>query len=272
MSAVDGKFLVSDVVTAALRKSGIIGLGQTPNGSDVLDAQNDLSDMLAQWNVKTWLVWDKVDIGFTATGQNTPYTIGPGGNYNVVTAPDRIEAAYVQIIVQSGLPVSQPLKVIPSREEYSRIALKGLVAYPKAVFYDSSSPVGNLYFYPWPTGSLYIMNIVAKNIYPLILPLTTSLAGLPPASRAAMKFCLARRLRQGYGKGLRPDPELNALAKDALTTMRNSQIQVPELVLPSALLRPSHYNIYSDQTYAFLFGVALTPILWQILHLGGLFT
>lgn len=54
MSANDGLFTVNDVVVQALRKSGILGLGLSlyPSGSEVLDAQNDLSDMLAQWNAE----------------------------------------------------------------------------------------------------------------------------------------------------------------------------------------------------------------------------
>jgi hypothetical protein len=249
MSAVDGLFTVGDVCIQALKKSGIVGLGQAAAGEDMIDAQNDLSDMLAQWNVKTWLVWDKLDIGFVSTGQTTGYTVGPAGQYALTPRPDRVEAAYIQITNTSGLPVSQPLKIIPSREQYSRIALKTLVSFPKAVFYDSASPLGFLYFYPWPSASIYTLNVIVKNVFPLILPLTLSLANLPPATRAAMKFNLAVRLRQAYGKGLRPDPELKLLAKDALATMRNSQVQVPELVMPPMLQNSSKYNIFSDQTY-----------------------
>lgn len=251
MSTVDGKFTVNDVVVAALRKSGVIGLGQTPDGSDVLDAQNDLADMLAQWNVKTWLVFEKIDVSVVADGRSTPYTIGPAGNINVTPRPDRVEAAYLRILGSgTGLPVDQPLKVIFSAEQWSRIALKKLVAFSKVVYLDTASPVANLNVYPWPQGGgLYEVHVIIKNVFPLTLPLTLDLTGLPPAARAAMKFNLAVRLRQSYGKGLRPDPELKVLAKDALDTMRNSQIQVPELVMPAMLKSRSKYNIFSDQTY-----------------------
>ncbi len=256
MSTVDGTFTVNDVVIAALRKSGIIGLGQTPAGDDVLDAQNDLSDMLAQWNVKTWLVWDRIDLAVTSDGRFTPYTIGPGTTGPVVAAdipvtlrPDRIESSYIRILTNSGQPVDQPLELIPSSESYADIALKQLVAFPKGWYYQPSTPNGNIYWYPWPQASIYEMHIIVKDAFPLILPLNTSLATLPPPMRAAMKFCLAQRLRQAYGKGLRPDPELNKLAKDALETIRVSQVQVPQLVMPPMLRRPSHYNIYGDITY-----------------------
>jgi hypothetical protein len=63
-----------------------------------------------------------------------------------------------------------------------------------------------------------------------------------------MKFNLAKRYRQAYGKGLRPDPELNALAKSSLDIVKQSNLQVPELVMPKVLIRQtSGYNILSDQ-------------------------
>ena len=255
MSANDGTFTVNDVISEALKKSGVLGLGQSIGGEDVLDAQNDLSDMLAQWNVKTWLVFEKLDSAFVSDGRygppnSTAYTVGPAGNFPFNTRPDRVEAAYVRILTTSGQPVDQPIKQIPSRESYAQIALKELVAYPKSYFYDTASPLGNLYVYPWPSASLYEIHIITKNLYNYTtLPLTTDLSMLPGETRAALKFCLARRLRQAYGKGLRPDPELNALAKDAEATMRASHVQVPELVLPRAINRWSKYNIYGDQTY-----------------------
>jgi hypothetical protein len=249
LSAVDGTFTVNDVVISALRKSGIMGLGQTPAGDDVLDAQNDLSDMLAQWNVKTWLVWDKIDLSVTADGRTTPYTIGPAGDIPVTLRPDRVESSYIRILSTSGQPVDQPLNWIASSEDYARIALKKLVAFPKAWHYQPATPLGNILWYPWPQASLYEMHVIVKDAFPLILPLNTDLSMLPPPSRPAMKFCLAVRLRQAYGKGLRPDAELTRLAKDALETMRTSQVQVPQLVMPAMLRRPSHYNIYGDITY-----------------------
>lgn len=260
MSAVDGTFTVADVITGSLRRSGIIALGESPAGDDTIDAQNELSYLLAQWNSKTWLVWDKIDLSVLSTGQATPYTIGPSTypgtttptGAQIVTStqrPDRVEQAYIRINPSSAVPVDQPLELIPAAESYADIALKNLVAFPKGWYYQPESAVGNVYFYPWPQASLYEMHVIVKNVFPLTLPLTTSLANLPAVCRAAMIYELARRLRQAYGKGLRPDPELNALARDALATMRQAQIQAPQLTMPPMLRRPSHYNIYGDITY-----------------------
>jgi len=268
MSAIDGVFQVGDVVYAGLKKAGVLGLGQSPypSGADVLDAQNDLSDMLAEWNTETWLVWHKLDIGFVSDGRagpglGGPYTVGPTGDFAVTSTatgaqrPDRIEACYLRILATtsiqgSGQPVDQPLFQIPAHEQYANIALKRLVAFPKAYFYDSSLPNGGLYIYPWPQAGLYEVHIIVKDVFPLILPLNADLTSLPPNCRSAMKYNLAVRLRQAYGKGLRPDMELNKLARSMLWKMRQSSVQVPELSMPGMVLgRGSLFNIYGDTYY-----------------------
>ena len=240
---------VGDVVEQALKKSGILGDGQSASGSDTADAVTDLGDMLSQWNVKRWLVFHLLEFSYTSTGTTSGYTVGPSGNFNMTPRPNRLDAAYVRQIVNSGLNVDYPLTIIPSREEWSRISLKSLTSFPKYAFLDTESLLGVLYLYPWPQASTYSIHIIVKDVWPLTLTTATSFADYPAYSIPAMKFNLARRLRQGYGKGLRPDPELNLLAKDALETMRNAQVQVPELVMPTMLIRPERYNIWSDQLY-----------------------
>lgn len=236
----------ADIVLSGLKKSGIVGLGQTPDGTDTIDALADLNDMLAQWQTQRWMVWNEVDIGFVSTGANS-YTVGPGGNYNVTSRPDRIEAAYLrQLINPPGLNVDTPLKVIPSREEYSTLSLKTLVSFPLYVFLDSSYPTAMLYIYPQPNASIYETHLILKNVLP-VLTIATVIS-MPPQYVAAMKFNLAKRLRQAYGKGLRPDLELNALARSSLDIVKNSNLQIPELIIPNAVLGSgSGYNIFSDQ-------------------------
>jgi hypothetical protein len=235
----------ADIVLSGLKKSGIVGLGQTPDGSDTIDALSDLNDMLAQWTTQRWMVWNELDLSFVSTGASS-YTVGPAGNYNVSPRPDRLEAAYLrQLINPPGLNVDTPLKVIPSREEYSTLSLKTLTSFPLYVFLDTAYPTANLFVYPQPNASIYEVHLILKNVLPVLAIGTT--ISMPGQYIAAMKFNLAKRLRQAYGKGLRPDPELNALARSSLDIVKQSNLQIPELQLPKALLGASSgYNIYSD--------------------------
>ena len=238
-----------DVVSQALWKAGITGRGITPSQTDTQDALADLNDMVDQWNTQRLMVWDMLNTGFTCTGQTTPYTVGPGGNYAMTPRPNRIYTAFVRQLQYVGnLQVDTPLKVIDAREEYDRINTKTLASFPEAVFLDTAMPLAQLYVYPWPSpAGMYAVYITTKGSIPQIT-LQTNMSGLPGGYVAAMKFNLARRLRQAYGRGNRPDVELNKQANDALDVIMMANMQVPDAGMPPSLLqRGNGYNIYSDQ-------------------------
>lgn len=237
----------SDIVTQALKKAGILGSGRVASAEESNDALADLNDMLAEWNTQRWLIWNELDLGVVSNGGSAPYTVGPNGTFNVARRPDRIEAAYLRQLVASGLKVDTPIEIVPSHEEYSRISLKSLTSFPLYCFLDSAWPLANLYIYPWPQANIYETHIVLKNVMPVIT-LVSDMSTMPDHYVAAMKFNLAKRLRQAYGKGIQPDPELNGLARASLEVVKNSNTQIPELVMPrSLIIQSSGYNILSDQ-------------------------
>src|ERR1700722_5997638 len=88
-----------DIVTQALKKAGVLGVGQTPLAEDTNDAFYDLNDMIAQWARKRWLMWHLLDVPLVSTGAMS-YTVGIGGNFNT-PRPDRLEAAFFRQIVPS---------------------------------------------------------------------------------------------------------------------------------------------------------------------------
>ena len=236
-----------DIVVQALKKSGIVGQGREPSGAESEDALSDLNDMIAQWTSQRWMTWDLVDMSFISDGRLTPYTVGSGGNFDVTSRPDRLEAAYLRQLNANGLQVDYPLEVIPAREQYARLTLKGFKSFTTHVFLDTAFPTASLYCYAWPTAAIYEIHILMKNIIP-VLTLATDITNMPLMYIPAMKFNLARRLRQHYGKGMKPDAELNRLAGAALETIQNANLQIPELVMPKALISvTSGYNILSDK-------------------------
>jgi len=237
------------IVSQSLFKAGITGRGITPSNADTQDALADLNDMLDQWSTDRYLVWHELNMGFVSDGRITPYTVGPGGDYNFTSVPNRVYSAFVRQLQNTGnLTVDTPLRIIDAREEYDRINTKSLASFPEAVFLDTKLPLGQLYVYPWPSpAGQYAVYLTVKDVIPVIT-LATDMSALPKGYNAAMKFNLARRLRQGYGKGMKPDRELNLLANNALDTIMSANTQIPEAGMPPSLLqRGSGYNIYSDQ-------------------------
>lgn len=236
-----------DIIIQALKKAGVLGVGQTPLAEDTNDAYHDLQDMLGQWQRERWLIWHLVDYSITSTGAQS-YSIGPGQDFDVNPRPDKIESAFFrQFITSNPNFVDYPLSIISAREDYNLITLKQLTSFPQYIFYDTGFPIGQVY--PWP--------IIQSSIYKLFISVKETLSqftsvsevvNLPLEYMAALKFNLALRLRQSYQ--LPPDPVLNGLAKSALNIIRNANAQIPRLQIDKQLIRPGGlYNIYSDTFY-----------------------
>lgn len=243
---------VSDILNEAWKKSGVLGLGQTMTGDDTVSGIGDLNDMLSQWATQRWMNWGLQEANITSLGSTSGYTVGPGGQINLSYTPTRIEYGFQRQLVSSGLNVDTPFEIIPSKEEYSRLSLKSLSSFGLYAFYDTSTfPLATLKLYPWPQATIYGIFIGIKTGFPSFQMSSLSIVldtVMPPHYFPAMKFNLARRFRQAYGKGLRPDPELNILARDSLSVVKNSNLQIPELVMPKTLIiQSSGYNILSDQ-------------------------
>lgn len=237
----------NDIIRQALKKAGVLGVGQTPLAEDTNDAFYDLQDMLGQWQRKRWLIWHLVDYAYLSTGAIS-YTVGPGGNFPINPRPDQIESAFFRQVINDPPPnqIDYPLELIRAREDYNRIRLKQLVTFPQYVFYDSAFPVG--YVYPWPLlqDNLYELHITVKETLNQFTSLNQPI-NMPLEYMAALKFNLAQRLKQAYQMPV--DNELNGLARDSLNVIRNANLQIARLVIPSDLVRPGLYNFWSDSSY-----------------------
>ena len=238
---------VGDLITLALKDSGVLGVGQVALAEDMNDALSRLNMMLGQWNRRRWLIYNLLDSYKQATGAQS-YTVGPGGDFDVVR-PANICAAYVRMNPgangqPSSASVDYALEMIDAREDWNQIKVKGIASFPYYCFYDSGFPLGRVYFWP-----------VAQNIYELhinTMGVISTFTGpaqtinLPPEYFEALLYNLMTRLRVGYR--LPPDPAIDGLARAALQTIRTANAQVPRLSVPSELSQPrGRYNVYSDQ-------------------------
>jgi hypothetical protein len=231
-----------DLITSALKKAGVVGVGQTPEAEDTNDAFTDLNMMLGQWSRRRWLVYHLVDVAKVSTGATT-YTVGPAGDFNVAR-PDRIERAYFRSLQQAAPNrPDYPLTVVTSMEDYSGIPLKSIVGFPQRVFLDTGFPLTTLYVWPIPTAGLYEIHLLLKADLPGFTTLTQDI-NLPPEYQEAILYNLAVRLAATYKQPL--DPVVVAIAKASLNTVRNSNVQIPTLLMPNDLTRGGVYNIYTD--------------------------
>ena len=271
-----------DIVTFSLKAAGVVGVGQTPLSADLTDSFDALNMMLGIWTRNRWLIWHLLDAGATCTGAEY-YTVGPGKQIDI-PRPDRIEAAYLRQLVggaqtittdpggayalqadgaagiqlaadglqtNPGMNVDYPLTILESREDYSRIALKGLVSFSWAAFYDAAFPTGALYPWPIPPASTYEIHILVKDTLAQFATLSTAI-NLPPEYYEALWSNLALRLRAIYKLPAPVGPDdVKDIAKGSLETIRNSNAQIPRLRMPQSLTRPPLYNIFAGPGFSY---------------------
>ncbi len=183
----------------------------------------------------------------------SPISVGPNDAVQVVytTAPTMVFTPTTTKTVQSPVPINAvdyPLRIFKSREDWSRVVVKGLQSFSQVAYYEPDWPLGRFYPYPYPPGSgLFELHILVP------VPLTgfSSLVeniDLPPEYSAAIYLNLAGLIRSTIG-GLPFDPALDKEATGARELLRAANGQIPALRMPSSLKRMRGiYNVYSDQS------------------------
>lgn len=236
---------IGDLITLALKDSGVLGVGQTALAEDSNDALARLNMMVSQWNRRRWMIYHLVDSFLASTGALS-YTVGTGGSFNI-PRPDKISSAFMRLQPGPGgqpssASVDYPLEIIEAREDWNKIQVKGISSFSKYCFYDAAFPLGNVYFWPVPQN-IYEMHISTKDLITQFAGLTQTI-NLPPEYYDAIFYNLMQRLRIGYR--LPADPEINGLARAALQTIRTANFQVPRLTMPGDIRQRGRYNIFSD--------------------------
>jgi hypothetical protein len=227
---------VGQLLTNALEDGGIIGIDEDPEQIVMTKAFRHANFLVAEWARKRWLVYSLTDYSFVSTGAEV-YTVGAGAAnaVNINPRPDRLEYAFMRFLNSgqpSQFPVDIPLDIIPSKEDYSRIPVKSIGTLPWRIFYDPQWPIGLLRPWPVPQSGLYELHVGFKTVLPRFQSFTQPVA-FPPEYESALNFCLARRFRAAFT--LPPNPEITALARNGLNTIRLANQAVSTLHLPDFL-------------------------------------
>lgn len=242
---------IGDLVTQCLKEAGVLGVGQTANAEDSNECWFRIQAMLQQWERKRWLVYHLVDLSKVSTGAAS-YSVGPGGDIDTgagTVRPAKIESAFLrQLVTSAPNQVDYPLEVLQSWEDFSRIRLKSLVAFPQAVFLDAGWPLATLHIYPIPNATIYETHLQVLAQLPVKYATLATLVNLPYEYYYAILTNGALRLRPKYQIPTYPGDPLPGLAKDALNVLRGANTQIARLQLPD-LGRSTQYNIFSDQIH-----------------------
>ena len=221
------------VIYRALRACGRVTDTQSVavGSQDVQEGFAALVEMLGQWQRKRWLVYSLAELVVVANGA-AAYTVGTNGNFDIVR-PDRLESAFARLI-NGGLSVDYPLEVLDDKEDYNLIAFKQLQSFPSLVYYDPAYPTGTAYFWPIPQAGAYELHLFTKTNLQKFSSISDPLLA-PPEYVQAMVYNLA--VDMGLTFGLDVKPGLVNKARATLNTIRNANLQVPELGMPDGMPR-----------------------------------
>lgn len=232
-----------DIINLSLKTSNVLGVGQTASAEDTTDAFNLMNMMMAQWQRRRYIVYELVTVSKQATGV-VSYTVGPGADFDI-PRPAKLESAFFRQNSNTTLPVDYPLEILRAREDYNRISIKNLNAFPRYAFYDSAYPIGNLFVWPLPNSQYQIFITVMQQLQQF-QEITDTLV-LPPEYSAALMWNLSLELCAMYGLPI--SPVIQGKAEASLRIIEESNAQIPLLQMPTALRgnRTGTYNIYGDQ-------------------------
>lgn len=185
----------------------------------------------------------------TWVASSSPVAVDTGDAVKLVysVAPDSI--VFVPDATTQTMPevpsnaVDYVLDILQSYEDYSRITIKGMTAFPGALFYDPGYPLGRAYVWPKADNRFQVHLLVKKHLEGF--GSTADDIVLPPEYEAALHYNLAMRLCQHYS--LPVTEELKGLARDGLEVVRGANTALARLRIPTSLRRRVRYSVLSDQ-------------------------
>lgn len=222
---------VIDIINQALKDIGIIGDGQTANDEQVTGAFETLKQMLSQWQVDNLHIYAQKEVTLVPTGAQS-YTVGPGGVVNI-TRPVKIDMAFWR---KGG--IDYQIEVMNDFTDYEQITFKALGTIPRAVFYLPSFPMGTLFVYPQPADGE--IHLVMRTDLPSYATAADDFA-LPPEYASAVRYSLAELLAAENQTPLRAD--IVALARKGRHVLRRNNTRIPQLNMPTAVMRNRYFNI-----------------------------
>ena len=209
--------ITGNILTVTAINSGAINVGQTLGGTGII----------AGTTIEKMLTGAGNNVNEAGTYQLNTYYSTPITSETITLyyqRPLSIDSAFVRINTNSnGVPIvngglDYPIAVL-AVEEYQMIGLKTLNGpWPKALYYQPSETLGNLYV--WPNPSQGEMHIFTDNLFQRYTSLTDSIV-LPQGYTMALRWCLAERLMPMYGKANPTQIQMiNAYAAQAKATIK----------------------------------------------------
>jgi hypothetical protein len=221
-----------DICKRALYLIGATALGETPTSDEVNDALIVLNTMLDSWSTERLSIYVITQDVLTLTPGQASYTIGP----STLTPDLTVTARPLSVQDDSFIRLNgadYPLTIL-APAQYRAIVDKSQPTSPLPLFmfYDTTYPLGTLYFWPVPTAGT-VLYLYSQQQLAQFATLTTPLV-MPPGYQRALEYSLAEELSPAYG--FEPPRTLVRTAASARRNIKRQNLPDLRMSLPDAVV------------------------------------
>lgn len=235
-----------DLITASLKRLGVVGGGQTPSGEDSVDALLRLNALLDSFATERLTIPSITRTTWTIVSGTAAYTVGLGGTVNVARPVFVQDVRFIDTTPNPDLEMGLDML---TDQAYAEIPQKALTStYPTNWYWNptfSGAGLGSLTFWPAPTSTTLLGVLYAPAALGQVAALTTTML-LQPGYQHFLQERLAILLAPEWG--VKVPPGLQKSADDATANIKRGNIRIVEqaTTIGMALSGRSGYDINSD--------------------------
>ncbi len=225
-------------MTDALSLTNSVGADQQLTADEVSNGLRTFNDLLEIFSVNDLAVWGKVDDTFALVSNQDTYTIGTGGNFNIVRPVRVYDPVYTVLNGVTFVATSM------TQAEYNTLAFKSQTGqFPVRYLFINDFPLARIQFWPIPTQVLPV-TITSDRVLASVASAGTTLT-FPPGYAMVFKYKLAVMLAPMFGKNvMREYPDVVAIATSSFADIQRANKK--QLVMTYDLaLQQNTYGINS---------------------------
>jgi hypothetical protein len=223
---------VADAITDALGELGVIGESDTPSAGDMAKGYSTLNSLTDAWGAERLTIPYIARTVATLTASTSSFTVGTGGNINIVRPAFITKISYQDTSQSPTLEL--PLYNLTD-DEYATIPQKGLTStIPTSAYYNPTYASGFGTLVPWPIPTSATLQWVIYS--PVAVPnfsATSASIVLPPGYYEFIVSNLAYKLCSVYGVPAEVRQNLKEEARDSKMTIKAANYRPSDLAMPA---------------------------------------
>ena len=195
------------IIQDAYFDAGLIGVGQTVNGEQIVMGMRKLTDLINLWQTQGLKLWLNVDTSITLVAGTGTYTLGPSGSIDM-TKPLRVVEAYYA----TAEGIRRPLTPL-AWADYVRLSTVNQSGSINSYFVDKRATQLSVLFWQAPdaTAATGTAHLVLQTQVTNFINLTETM-NFPIEWRIALRWGLADELSTGQPQAIMDRCQQRALA------------------------------------------------------------